>query len=121
MAMRRQRCTRRGFLGVAAGAAAVGGARGVRGEEVGKKRKMVLSFYCDDTGPYNAGAKAFETFLDFCAEQKIAGESSLILGGALAGAEPREGGGLEGVRDRRRADQEAVGRAGGLDAAERGY
>jgi hypothetical protein len=46
-----------------------------------RKRKTVLSFYCDDTGPYTAGAKAFETFLDFCAEQKIAGESSLILGG----------------------------------------
>jgi hypothetical protein len=27
-----------------------------------------------------AGAKAFQTFLDFCADQEIAGESSLILG-----------------------------------------
>jgi hypothetical protein len=45
-----------------------------------RKRKTLLSFYCDDTSPYVAGAKAFETFLDYCAEQGIAGESSLILG-----------------------------------------
>jgi len=41
---------------------------------------MILSFYCDDTGPHVAGAKAFETFLDYCARQGIAGESSAILG-----------------------------------------
>ena len=46
-----------------------------------RKRKTLLSFYCDDVSPYHAGAKAFETFVDFCAEQKIAGESSAILGG----------------------------------------
>jgi hypothetical protein len=45
-----------------------------------RSRKTVLSFYCDDTGPYVAGARAFQTFLDFCAEQRIAGESSAILG-----------------------------------------
>ena len=45
------------------------------------KRKTILSFYCDDTSPHVVGAKAFETFLDYCAEQKIAGESSAILGG----------------------------------------
>jgi hypothetical protein len=43
-------------------------------------RKTILSFYCDDTGPYTAGTGAFRTFLDYCAEQQIAGESSLILG-----------------------------------------
>ncbi len=43
-------------------------------------RKTILSFYCDDTGPYTAGAEAFGTFLDFCAENDIAGESSVILG-----------------------------------------
>ncbi len=41
---------------------------------------MILSFYCDDTGPYTAGAQALETFLDYCAEHGIAGESSVILG-----------------------------------------
>ena len=46
------------------------------------KRKTILSFYCDDTGPYRVGAKPFQTFLDYCAEQKIAGESSAILGGS---------------------------------------
>ena len=46
-----------------------------------RKRKTLLSFYCDDTSPYRVGAKAFQTFLDYCAEQKIAGESSAILGG----------------------------------------
>ena len=43
-------------------------------------RKTILSFYCDDTDPYAAGAGAFRTFLDYCGEQRIAGESSLILG-----------------------------------------
>ena len=41
---------------------------------------MILSFYCDDTGPYAAEARAFETFLDYCADRGIAGESSVILG-----------------------------------------
>ena len=44
------------------------------------QRKTVLSFYCDDTSPYVAGTKAFQTFLDYCAEQGISGESSAILG-----------------------------------------
>lgn len=43
-------------------------------------RKTILSFYVDDTSPYVAGTKAFQTFLDYCAEHKIAGESSAILG-----------------------------------------
>jgi hypothetical protein len=46
-----------------------------------RKRKTILSFYLDDTSPYRAGAKTFRTFLDYCAEQQIAGESSAILGG----------------------------------------
>ena len=44
------------------------------------KSRTVMSFYCDDTGPYTAGAKAFEIFLNYCAEHGIAGESSVILG-----------------------------------------
>ena len=48
----------------------------------GKARtgKTILSFYCDDTGPYTAGAEAFESFLDYCTKHGIAGESSVILG-----------------------------------------
>jgi hypothetical protein len=45
-----------------------------------RNRKTILSFYCDDTGPYTAGAEVFETFLNYCAEHGIAGESSVILG-----------------------------------------
>lgn len=44
------------------------------------RRRTILSFYCDDTSPYAIGAEAFKTFLEFCAEQQIAGESSCILG-----------------------------------------
>ncbi|MEK7475280.1 MAG: hypothetical protein AAB152_06545 [Candidatus Coatesbacteria bacterium] len=43
-------------------------------------RKTLLSFYCDDTNPAAAGPRAFRTFLDFCAANGIAGESSVILG-----------------------------------------
>lgn len=43
-------------------------------------RKTVLSFYCDDTSPYVAGAKAFETFLNYCADHGIAGEATCLLG-----------------------------------------
>lgn len=50
------------------------------GSESPQRRKTLLSFYCDDTSPYVAGAQAFQTFLDYCAEQGIAGESSCILG-----------------------------------------
>ena len=84
--MRSSAChvSRRGFIGGAAmSAMAAASDRLPRASgDVPKKppRKMILSFYCDDTGPYVAGAGAFRTFLDYCAEQGIAGESSLILG-----------------------------------------
>lgn len=42
--------------------------------------QTVLSFYCDDTNPYDAPASALKTFLDFAASTGIAGESSAILG-----------------------------------------
>lgn len=45
------------------------------------RRRTVLSFYCDDTGPGVAGPGAFRTFLDYCKANGIAGESSVILGG----------------------------------------
>ncbi len=77
--------TRRRFLGTSVAAAAVAAAgrlpRAAAGEQAkASPRKTVLSFYCDDTSPYVAGAKAFQTFLDYCAEHKIAGESTAILG-----------------------------------------
>jgi hypothetical protein len=77
--------TRRRFLNAAAASAAAATmARrpSCRAGESGttRGRKMLLSFYCDDTGPYVAGADAFGRFLDYCAEHRLAGESSCILG-----------------------------------------
>jgi hypothetical protein len=77
--------TRRQFLGAVASSAAVATlgprTRGLAGEsDKPRARKTLLSFYCDDTGPYVAGADAFRIFLDYCAEQGLAGESSCILG-----------------------------------------
>jgi hypothetical protein len=85
MARARRHCTRRRFLGAAAAAAVVatlGRSRRACAESADKlrNRKTILSFYCDDTGPHVAGAKAFETFLNYCARHGIAGESSAILG-----------------------------------------
>ncbi len=85
MTTTRQSWTRRRCLGVAAASAVAGTvvrSRRVGAESSGKTpgRKMILSFYCDDTSPGVAGAKAFETFLDYCAKQGIAGEASAILG-----------------------------------------
>jgi hypothetical protein len=82
----RRKVTRRQFLGATATcatAAAIGRLPRTFAQEpaMPRKRKTLLSFYCDDTSPYAVGAKAFQTFLDYCAEQKIAGESSAILGG----------------------------------------
>ncbi len=42
--------------------------------------KTKLSFYCDDTNPYDAPAQAFKEFLDFASSEGIAGEASAILG-----------------------------------------
>lgn len=77
--------TRRQFISAASTAAILtigGGLSHAFVEDSGKARarKMILSFYCDDTGPYTAGAKAFEIFINYCAEHGIAGESSVILG-----------------------------------------
>ncbi len=59
------------------GAASIGFALAA---ETQPRRKTILSFYCDDTSPYVAGAKTFGTFLDFCAKQGIAGEATCLLG-----------------------------------------
>ena len=84
MATTRRYYTRRRFLRTAASMVVASLGRSGRvwaeGLDRPRNRKMILSFYCDDTGPHVAGAKAFETFLDYCARQDIAGESSAILG-----------------------------------------
>ena len=76
--------TRRQFLGTASAAAATALGRSPRAvaRDPAKRSqgRTVLSFYCDDTNPYVAGAKPFEVFLDYCAEHRLAGESSTILG-----------------------------------------
>jgi hypothetical protein len=74
----KQGMSRRGFLLQAAAVSAAGwGAAASPGLAAGK---TVLSFYMDDTNPYVAGVEAFKRFLDFVAAEKIAGESSVILG-----------------------------------------
>jgi len=82
MTLTRHRFSRRRFLGILAATTASSrlGLPFAFGLENARQRKTILSFYCDDTSPYAAGAEAFGTFLDFCAEQQIAGESSCILG-----------------------------------------
>lgn len=76
----RPQLTRRRFLGMASAAALMAAGPASRAQAGDGQRKTILSFYCDDTSPYVAGAKAFETFLDYCAQREIAGESSAILG-----------------------------------------
>lgn len=82
MTTQRSDLTRRQFLGVTATSAAVAAFGQLpRAFAAGPpKRKTILSFYCDDTSPRPAGAKAFQLFLDYCAQQGIKGESSCILG-----------------------------------------
>ncbi len=46
----------------------------------GKRNKMILSFYMDDTNPEIVKADAFKYFLDYCVGFGIQGESSVILG-----------------------------------------
>jgi hypothetical protein len=93
----REKLTRREFLrrGAALPGAAIAAKEGLWGsgsvssEESGAKGstaspvvsgKTVLTFYVDDTNPYIAGVEPFKEFLDFVKANKIAGESSMILG-----------------------------------------
>jgi len=85
--MENRKITRRRFINAASTAAVftmISGSSQAYSKTSDKRqsRKTVLSFYCDDTGPYRAGAEAFEIFLNYCAENGISGESSVILGGA---------------------------------------
>ena len=43
-------------------------------------RKMILSFYLDDTSPAIAGPEALHTFLEFCKKNGVKGESTVVLG-----------------------------------------
>jgi hypothetical protein len=45
-----------------------------------KRKKMILSFYMDDTNPEIVKAETFKYFLDYCIAFGIEGESSVILG-----------------------------------------
>ncbi len=82
MRTRKLRITRRRFLGVLASSTAAPELLWppAYASEKTRQGKTILSFYCDDTSPYAAGAESFKTFLDYCAEQRIAGEASCILG-----------------------------------------
>ncbi len=82
MTTTRRAFNRRRFLGILAATTASSASPWplAYGLQNPRRRKTILSFYCDDTSPYAAGAEAFGTFLDFCAERQIAGESSCILG-----------------------------------------
>jgi hypothetical protein len=82
MTTAKQGFNRRRFLKILAASGASAGLHWptAYGLENPRRRKTILSFYCDDTSPYVAGAAAFQAFLDFCAEQRIEGESSCILG-----------------------------------------
>jgi hypothetical protein len=75
--------TRRRFLGVAASSVAFTTLgqlpHALAAAPSQPHRKTILSFYCDDTKPSPGGAKGFQTFLDYCAEQGIKGEASCIL------------------------------------------
>jgi len=45
-----------------------------------KEKKMILSFYLDDTSPGIAGPEALKTFLDYCKANGVKGESTVVLG-----------------------------------------
>jgi hypothetical protein len=44
------------------------------------RKKMILSFYMDDTNPEIVKAEAYKEFLDYCHTKGIKGESSIIPG-----------------------------------------
>ncbi len=75
-----QEYSRREWLRLAVAGAVTLGLTRAHASAKPPRRKTLLSFYCDDTSPYVAGEGAFRTFLDFCAEHGVAGESSCLLG-----------------------------------------
>ncbi|NWG12796.1 MAG: hypothetical protein HXY20_04585 [Acidobacteria bacterium] len=45
-----------------------------------KDKRLILSFYVDDTSPGIAGPQAYRTFLEYCKAHGIRGESTVLLG-----------------------------------------
>ena len=78
----RVKIKRREFLGSVSAAIALFALQsaGISGKSGSKKKKMILSFYMDDTNPQRVKAEAFKQFLDYCSENGIKGESSFIAG-----------------------------------------
>jgi hypothetical protein len=64
------------------------------GSQNAQRTKTILSFYCDDTSPYAAGAEAFGTFLDFCARATSPIATSRAAAGTLSKAFSRTGLGI---------------------------
>ncbi len=50
------------------------------GKKEGNNKKMIISFYVDDTSPAIAGSEALGTFLDYCKTHGVKGESTVVLG-----------------------------------------
>jgi hypothetical protein len=53
---------------------------GCTGTKEKQEKKLILSFYVDDTSPGIADPEALGTFLDFCKSHGIKGESTVVLG-----------------------------------------
>jgi len=53
---------------------------GCTNSQESNEKKMILSFYLDDTSPGIAGPGALQTFLEFCKIHGIKGESTVVLG-----------------------------------------
>jgi hypothetical protein len=53
---------------------------GCVGNKDKKEKKIILSFYLDDTSPGIAGPEALSTFLDYCKSHGVKGESTVVLG-----------------------------------------
>ncbi len=53
---------------------------GCFGGKESQDRKMILSFYLDDTSPAIASPQALKTFLEYCEANGVKGESTVVLG-----------------------------------------
>ncbi len=74
--------SRRKFLNVSIASLILAGLVGLNctGDRNKKDRKMILSFYLDDTSPSIAGPDALNTFFEYCKSHGVKGESSVIFG-----------------------------------------
>jgi hypothetical protein len=71
--------TRRKFIGTTSSALALLAIQSA-GISCKPGKKMILSFYLDDTNPRIVSAEAFRQFTDYCSSHGINGESSFIPG-----------------------------------------